>query len=324
MPDFSVAEISWQWQAALYLLALPLLLLLIPAKQANNRLYFPQARFLQPLATKSTIDGYALGRWLLWYIVWSLLCLGLARPIVLGEPLALPREGRNLMLAVDISGSMREQDMIINNRRVDRLTMVKTVIDEFIAQRQGDKVGLILFGTQAFLQSPLSYDLKTVQELLNESVIGLAGENTAIGDAIGLGVKHTQNFAGDRVLILLTDGRNTAGKTSPLQATQFAKQAGLKIYTIGIGRPSLLRQGVDVKLINAIASEANGKSYLVSNANELHNIYEEINQLEPSEDNSQNYRITYQLYAYFVMAALGLSLLMLLWQAVHRWWSWSK
>lgn len=300
------------WPLALVLIVLPVVLYLIPTKSKSNILYYPRAKVLKDMAVNQVLPAFRVRwNWLCWFLVWALLCLALARPIWIGELVSLPREGRNIMLAVDISGSMRKQDMIVNSRRADRLTMVKIVVDEFIKQRQGDKVGLILFGTQAFLQSPLSYDLKTVQRLLNESVIGLAGENTAIGDAIGLTIKHTENVLGDRILILLTDGQNTAGSTDPLVATKYAKEANLKIYTIGIGRRSLFNQGVDINLINTIAKESGGRSYLVSNLDELKRIYQHVSKLEPTQDKDNSFRLTRQLYFIPLGAALCLSLLIL-------------
>jgi Mg-chelatase subunit ChlD len=153
-----------------------------------------------------------------------------------GRAGAAAAAGRDLMLAVDISGSMREEDMLIGNQVVDRLTAVKAVAGDFIERREGDRIGLILFGQQAYLQTPLTFDRATARTLLFESAVGLAGRETAIGDAIGLAVKRLRDApAAERVLVLLTDGANTAGSIAPLKAAELANEAGMRIHTIGVG-----------------------------------------------------------------------------------------
>lgn len=297
-------SIEWVWKEAFWLIPIPLILLLIPNKRSEDVLFFPYAKRLGTNKTTLSSKLFNLQKsFFLWWLIWILLCLSLARPITIGELVTLPREGRNIMLAVDISGSMRETDMILNGRRVDRLTMVKAVIDDFIQKREGDKLGLILFGTQAFIQSPLSYDLKTVRTLLDESAIGLAGQSTAIGDAIGLAVKHMQKFEGEKLLILLTDGRNNAGVTHPLDASQFAQNIDMKIFTIGIGRAGFGRH-IDIPMLQQIAKESQGNSFLVQNTAQLQSIYTKINDILPTEDENDNFRITKQYYYIPILFAL--------------------
>ncbi len=144
---------------------------------------------------------------LAWALTWTLLVTAAARPQLLGEPVALPMQGRDLMLAVDLSDSMTEQDMVIGNRAVDRLTAIKAVAGDFIERRKGDRLGLILFGTQAYQQAPLTFDRATVRTLLFESAIGLAGKATAIGDAIGLAVKRLRGDRSDRSAARVPPGR---------------------------------------------------------------------------------------------------------------------
>ena len=168
--------------------------------------------------------------------------LAAARPQFVGEPVALPMTGRDLLLSVDLSGSMEEQDFQLDGQWVDRLTAMKAVATDFIERRVGDRVGLILFGREAYLQAPLTFDRETVSTLLDESVIGLAGKETAIGDAIGLAIRTLEDAGveqGRRVLILLTDGANTAGAVEPRKAAELAAQRKMVIYTIGIGADSL-------------------------------------------------------------------------------------
>ena len=231
-------EFQWPWAFAL--LILPLLWrLLSPKPQQQAALYMPlateQGSNIAPSQNKTP--------WLisscLW-LMWALLVCSAARPIYIGDAVELPKTGRDIMLAVDISGSMQEDDMQLNGQTVDRLTLVKSVLADFISQREGDRLGLILFADQAYIQAPLTFDLTTLKTLLDESQIGFAGRKTAIGDAIGLAVKRLsdkdkQSEQEQNVLILLTDGQNTAGAVEPIKASQIAAQEDIKIYTIGIG-----------------------------------------------------------------------------------------
>jgi Ca-activated chloride channel family protein len=207
------------------------------------------------------------------------------------------------LLAVDLSGSMEEQDFKINNQRVDRLTAAKWVAGDFIQRRVGDRVGLILFGTQAYLQTPLTFDRKTVLTLLNESAIGLAGDNTAIGDAIGLAVKRLKGQTdASRVLILMTDGANTAGEVTPLKAAELAADNRLKIYTVGIGADEMVVRGffgshrvnpsrdLDENTLVKIAETTGGRYFRARNTDELNNIYMLLDKLEPVEKDKQYFR----------------------------------
>ena len=162
-------------------------------------------------------------------LIWLLLVLAAARPQWIGEIESVPVTGRDLLLAVDISGSMDTQDMILNKTAVNRLKVVKKVAGEFIKRRHGYRVGLILFGRRAYLQTPLTFDTETTATLLDESEIGLAGRETAIGDAIGLAVKRLrQRPAGDKVLVLLTDGANNVGEVAPIKAAELAGQEDIR------------------------------------------------------------------------------------------------
>jgi len=259
--------------------------------------------------------------WLLWLamFIWCLLVLASSRPQWLGDPIEQGVSGRDLMLAVDLSGSMEVQDFMLNNQAVDRLTATKKVATEFIEKRVGDRLGLILFGTNAYLQTPLTFDRKTVQTLLNESALGLAGDNTAIGDAIGLAVKrlHSEK-ASSRVLILLTDGANTAGNITPLKAAELAAQQQLKIYTIGIGADEMIvqslfgsrkvnpSQDLDEKTLTLIAEKTGGQYFRARDSSELQKIYQILDQLEPVEKDQHYFRPRSELFFW----PLGLALLM--------------
>lgn len=260
--------------------------------------------------------------WALWLAsaAWCLLVLASVRPQWLGEPIEQGVSGRDLMLAVDLSGSMEEQDFIVNNQAVDRLTATKSVANEFIERRVGDRLGLILFGTRAYLQAPLTFDRKTVQILLNEAFLRLAGDSTAIGDAIGLAVKRLQGQSTDsRVLILLTDGANTAGKVSPVKAAEIAAQHQLKIYTIGIGADEMVvrsffgsrkvnpSRDLDEKTLTAIAEKTGGRYFRARNTGELKQIYQLLDELEPVEKDKQFFRPRSELFFWPLGCALLLA-----------------
>ncbi|MDA0289248.1 MAG: VWA domain-containing protein, partial [Proteobacteria bacterium] len=238
-------EFLWPWVALVW--PLPLLIRwLWPATPVPPQaLQIPFLERLQQLSDSSQTPRFKTQQlaFLLALVCWTLLVGAATRPQWVGEPISLPVSGRSLMLAVDLSGSMKEEDLQLSGNPTNRLNVVKNVLQEFITRRDGDRLGLILFGEQAYLQTPLTFDRKTVQQMLLESEIGLAGERTAIGNAIGLGVKRLQGLEeSERVLILLTDGANTAGDISPEQAARLAEQAGVRIYTIGVGADEMLVQ----------------------------------------------------------------------------------
>ena len=267
-------------------------------------------------------------------VAWSLLVLAAARPQWVGEIETLPVTGRDLLLAVDISGSMDTQDMFLENKPVNRLAVVKKVAGEFIQGRRGDRVGLVLFGSRAYLQTPLTFDTETTAILLDESEIGLAGRETAIGDAIGLSVKRLrEDAASERVLVLLTDGANTSGEVQPMQATEFAAREGLKIYTVGVGADEMMvRDFFGSRLVNpsadldedtlkAIAERTGGAYFRARDAEALANIYEQLDELEPVESDQEAIRPVDELFYWplgvaFILVLGALSVAML--PGVHR------
>jgi len=272
-------------------------------------------------------------QWLPSAVVWTLLVAAAMRPVWQGEPIEQAVSGRDLMLAVDLSGSMEIADFVLKGHKVDRLTATKAVAGEFIERRVGDRVGLILFGDRAYLQAPLTFDRKTVRTLLDESVIGLAGDKTAIGDAIGLAVKRLKdNPEGQRVLILLSDGANTAGTVAPLQAADLAAKAGLKVYTVGIGADEMVirdllgsrkvnpSQDLDEPTMRGIAEKTGGRYFRARDVAELENIYRLLDELEPVERDKRFYRPHTELYPWPLGAALLLAGLLVL-QTVRQAWT---
>lgn len=303
-------EFTWWWLFAC--LPLPLLVRWLWKPAQDERGVALRVPFMREFQNAEKQAGRSWASWLtiICAIVgWLALVTAAARPVWVGEATALPVSGRDLMLAVDLSGSMQEQDFRVNQRIVDRLYATKVVAGEFLAQREGDRIGLVLFGDQAYLQAPLTFDRKTVRVLLNEAAIGLAGERTAIGDAIGLSLKRLQDKPDkNRVLILMTDGANTAGTVSPLEAADMAAIEGLKIYTVGIGSESqqtrsifgfnLINQSaeLDEKLLIDIAEKTGGKYFRARDTDEFQRIYAELDRLEPVEQEAESWRPQQELF----------------------------
>lgn len=261
-------------------------------------------------------------------IVWTLTLFAAARPVWIGEPVALPVSGRDILMAVDISRSMEREDMVVRRQSVSRLVAVKAVVGQFVKQRTGDRLGLILFGERAYLQTPLTFDRETLQTLLNEAQIGFAGNGTAIGDAIGLAIKRLEDRPQHhRVLILMTDGANTAGELEPLRAASLAATAGVKIYTIGIGSDSQESWGLfglrtrnpssdlDEKTLQQIAQTTGGLYFRARNPQELAAIYDELNRLEPVDQDAETIRPVAALYYWPLGLAFVLSLLIAAWNS---------
>ena len=332
IPFAADLQLAWPW----LLLALPLPLLarwLLPAAKPAllPALRFPLLQALQARLGQASQDSAANARGkrlrlLVALLAWALLVLAAARPQELGETVQLPVSGRSLMLAIDLSGSMQTPDMAVGTMRAtSRLAAVKAVAGEFIERRAGDRLGLILFGDQAYLQTPLTLDRRTVHTLLDEAVIGLAGQRTAIGDAIGLGIKRLRDEpAGNRVLVLLTDGASNAGTVEPLKAADLAAQEGVRIYTIGVGAPDgqVLRgpfglpqrveSDLDEASLQAIASKTGGRYFRATDVASLAQIYGLLDQIEPSAKDSQSWRPVHELYAWPLAAALALTVMLVL------------
>lgn len=251
------------------------------------------------------------------FLIWLLLLTAAARPQWAGEIVEIPQSGRDLMIAVDLSGSMQIQDFELKGKYIDRLTALKAVASDFIERRKGDRIGLILFGTHAYLQTPLTFDIATVKQLLREAAVGLAGNETAIGDAIGLAVKQLRDSPqASRVLVLLTDGINNAGELTPEKAAEIAAHENLKIHTVAIGAKEIPVQTIfgirhmqpsgeiDEKALKMVAEKTGGKYFRAYNTNELAQIYQEIDRLEYSERGNQYYRPTDEIYYWPLLFAL--------------------
>ena len=317
-----LAGFAWPW----LLLALPLPWLarrLLPAaRSASAALRVPYGARLDAIAGRGGLARGGHAAWWLW-LAWLLLCLAAARPQQLGEAVQPPQSGRDLMLAVDLSGSMGEEDMTLGNTVVDRLTAAKAVIADFLDRRQGDRVGLLVFGQQAYALAPLTLDRESVRQQLRDSVVGLAGRETAIGDAIGLAVKRLRaQPAGQRVLILLTDGVSNAGQLEPVKAAELARDNGVRVHTIAFGG-----EGGDVSVfgfrlpvpggddsmdeatLKRIADITGGRAFRARDTAELAGIYAEINRLEPVQRPGERVQPRLERYPWPLGAALLCALL---------------
>lgn len=304
---------SWPW--IFLLLPLPLLAyFLLPAKkQQASALYMPSLseRHIQQ-HIHNTPNASRLNL-ILMSLLWLCLITAAAKPLFLGDAVELPSSGRDLLLAVDISRSMEARDMAYQGRYIQRLQSVKLVLDDFLKKRQGDRVGLILYGSGAYIQAPLTFDLKTVQKLLQEAQLGFAGDGTAIGDAIGLGIKRlASNPAENRILVLLTDGANSAGAIEPLDAAKVALKEHVKIYTVGIGHPRSRGHRIDELTLQKIAATTDGEYFRARNQTELNKIYDTIDKLETLEQEPEVFRPEQSLFYWPLSLALGLMLVIIL------------
>jgi len=308
-------HLAWPWMALLLPLPWIMLRLRRTAQPSGAALYLPFATSVAAPTTTATLPRSLLA---LFAGVWALLVLAAMRPQWLGEPLPAPTVGRQIMLAIDCSGSMASQDM----GGVSRLEIVQIVAGHFIDRRRGDQIGLILFGTRPYLQAPLSMDIPTVHQFLNEAVVGVAGTQTAIGDAIGLAIKELRERERTggapihkSVLILLTDGGNDAGVMPPLEAARLAAQTGLRIFTIGVGaaeEQSLFgatagNTDLDVGLLKQIASITGGEFFRAANPQALQAVYHRIDELEPTAGHDQWLRPAAEWFTWPLALALLLS-----------------
>ena len=313
-------EFAWPW--LFVLLPLPWLAarVLKPAtSEAGAALRLPIA-----LSGFDLAGGAApVAPWKRWLslLAWALLVAAAVRPQWIGEPIDLARNGRDLMLLVDASGSMDTPDMRIGGQEVTRYGAVKAIAGDFIRRRVGDRLGLIVFGSQAYLLTPLTFDRDTVGKQLAESVVGLPGRETAIGDAVGLAVKRLRERPQDqRVAILLTDGVNDAGELDPAKAIDLAVAEKVKVYTIGIGAEAMrISDGffgsrvvnpsaeIDEKMLAEMAQKTGGRYFRARDTAELAQIYREIDRLEPGIDKGQQFRPVDELFMWPLAAALLLA-----------------
>lgn len=323
--------ITFLYPQCFWLLLLPLLWrLLTPAVQGRHgeALRVPFTGALSEIKSRSRgvqLSGWSYGRSrtfavLVLWLVWALLVAALARPQRLGEPERLPEAGYDILMVTDISTSMAERDFKSQAGYVSRMDAAKATASAFLQQRPNDRVGLILFGTLPYLQAPITYDKRAVEEVLLSMRPGMAGNSTSIGDAIGLALKTFDNLKtkGSKIIILLTDGENNDGALSMPQALNLAQDADVKIYTIGVGQRAqswfggVGLVGVDEKSLRRLAEATDARYFQATDSRSLSRVYDEINRLEPSEGNAPTIRVGKDLF--YWPLGLALALLILLWQ----------
>ena len=312
----------------LILLPLPMFMyMILPKSKATKQValkvpFFTQIKESVSKASLKGLHKISILKYLM-IIIWILTVVSGAGVQWLGKPVPVSQSGRDLMMAIDLSGSMAMLDMKKGDKMESRYDLVMRVANQFIEQRQGDRVGLILFGSRAYLQTPLTFDTKTVAAMLNDSSIGIAGPTTAIGDAIGLAVKRMMdNKSQSKALILLTDGENNSGVLQPLQAGELAKKQGIKIYTIALGGGTIMVDGrfgkqlvntsedLDTSTLKKISAMTGGKYFRAKDSKDLQNIYDDIDKMEPIDIDKMVIRPITYLYPWTLGPAIILSFML--------------
>ncbi len=307
----------------LFLFVLPLLAFQV-RKDYRATVHFSSIGTLKALRP-SRVDLYAGLPFVIRFLALGLLIIALARPQEGHKSIEILSVGVDIMLALDTSGSMQALDFIEEGKRITRLGVVKGVVSEFIDNRPNDRIGMVVFGEQAYTQCPLTLDQGILQSFLSKLEIGMAGDSTAIGLAIGIAVKRLKDLDSEsKVIILLTDGRNTAGTLDPLQAAQIAKTFGIKIHTIGVGTKgkapflvnSILGQryiyqevDIDETTLQEISKITGGKYFRATDLESLKNIYKQIDEMEKSEVKVIDHSEYKELFHYFLVSGLALLLL---------------
>ncbi|MGR5065440.1 vWA domain-containing protein [Photobacterium sp. DNB22_13_2] len=313
-------EFTWLW--AFVLLPLPIAVYLLSKPQTQpSAIRLP--KLPAGLGQKATVS-----RWLIVFMAtaWISLITALSRPVWYGDPIEINPDHRDMMLAVDLSGSMSIKDMITeDDEAIDRLTAVKDVLHQFIGKRSGDRLGLVLFANHAYLQTPLTFDRDTVQQQLDRTVLGLIGQSTAIGEGLGIATKtFIDSEAPQRVIILLSDGANTAGVIEPLEAAELAARSDVTIYTVGVGAEEMEQrtffstrtvnpsQDLDERMLTRIAEMTGGQYFRARNPQELEQIYQMIDQLEPINTAQQTWRPRQELFRFPLALSLLLSVIIVI------------
>ena len=307
-------ELARPW--ALWFLLLPALMLLLPPlKYRTEALSVPFFGDLISIKKEKPSQGVQIARigpfpTVLKYIIWAALVVAAASPQLVGEPEKQIKTARNFLINVDISLSMETRDWENNQGvRTSRWEAVKEVMDEFIERRQGDRMGLILFGSQAYLQTPFTDDLGVVQALLESSEVGMAGAKTAIGNSIGKSVElFEQDSIQKKVMVLVTDGADSGSELNPIQAARLAAIDSITIYTIGIGTTRPQAYELDEYTLKEIAKASGGQYFRASDRDRLEEVYAELDQLEPIEYENQDFIPKRLLFYYPLMIAVILAL----------------
>lgn len=314
-------SLSFPW--ALLLLPLPIVIWLAvpPYRDRMPSLRVPFfAQILEATGSKARFGSFIRSRTLLQRVsaslIWCLLVVAASKPEIIGEPVEIEKSARDLVIAIDISGSMDTVDFVSpDGQRKQRLAGVQHVVDQFISRRKGDRIALIVFGSKAFVQAPLTSDLATISHLLKQTDVGIAGPHTALGDAIGLAIRTFEASDIDqRLLILLSDGSDTGSRMSPVNAAQIARSRGIEIDTIAVGDPSSTGENkVDIDTLKAIAAQTSGNFFFAQDEASLHEVYQRIDELSPRAIKTLSYRPRQSLSHLPLGAAAACGVAMLAW-----------
>ncbi len=305
----------------LLLIVLPVILRLVipPYYETRQAVRVPWFQRMATVLHQKPADGAAIAQTkmpvliFLW-LLWTLIALAIARPQFLEAPVSRVLPTRDLMLLVDLSGSMETTDFTnAAGDRVDRLTAVKEVLDDFLTRREGDRVGLIVFGNAAFVQVPFTQDLEATRQLLSETAVRMAGPRTAFGDSIGLGITlFERSEVEQRVMIALTDGNDTGSKVPPAQAAKIAQDNDIVIHVVGVGDPTATgEEKLDEEALGTVASTTGGRYFHAADRNELQEIYTELDRIDTREIEAESYRPRTDLFHW------PLATFMILWLLFH-------
>jgi Ca-activated chloride channel family protein len=312
-----VYTLAHPWLLALILLPLILRLVLPAYREPKQAIRVPWFGRLAALLGATPGEGAVIARTSLlrlgfMWLLWSLLVLAIARPQFIEEPIRRVVPTRDLLLLVDLSGSMEAKDFTnAAGEKVDRLSAVKEVLDDFLTRREGDRVGLIVFGNAAFVQVPFTQDLDACRMLLEETAVRMAGPKTAFGDAIGLGITlFERSEVSDRVMIALTDGNDTASKVPPAEAAKIARDNEILIHVVGVGDPrSTGEEVLDEEALEAVAETTGGRYFFAQDRDQLAEIYDELDRIGTRDIEAETYRPRLDLFHWPLAALLVLSLI---------------
>lgn len=306
--------------AALLLLVAPLLLRrVLPAYHVKGQAlrvpWFERVASLSGQAPARAGAVVRMSRWqaALLLLLWGLLVLALARPQLLEPPLEKSVPTRDLLLLVDLSGSMETEDFTnAAGERADRLRAVKEVLGDFLADRDGDRVGLVVFGTAAFVQVPFTQDLAATRLLLEEAQVRMAGPRTAFGDAIGLAITlFERSELEERVVIALTDGNDTGSRIPPAEAARIARDSDITIHVVGVGDPTAVGEELlDEQALRAVAQTTGGRYFHAEDRDALQQVYAELDRIDVREVETLRHQPRVELYHWPLGAFLVLTLLL--------------
>ncbi|MFY0665664.1 MAG: VWA domain-containing protein [Natronospirillum sp.] len=316
----ALSDLTFAWPWLILLLPVAWVVRRYLAGARSDAIRLPHAVLWRRAVRRSPVGTLGIRTFLL-ALAWILFVVALMRPTVPGDSVQQPLSGRQLMLVVDLSQSMSIADMAMNGRRANRLDVLKSVLQDFIANRTGDQLGLTVFGTQAYLVLPVTPDLNIVSEMIDDMRIGMAGNRTALGEGLAIGVAHlvdNQQPDSERVLVVLSDGAQNEGNIAPMEAAQWAADYGVRIHSIGfglgpsrdgnmLGPAGLSSADLDEPTLIAVAEQTGGRYFRAESTAQLQDIYRTIDRLEPTLAGEETLSPRRELF--YLPAALGLALL---------------